>query len=105
MKENEVIAEIGQQLGLTETSNNSVKIELLAEKINELLTHDFQKLISILYRMDVSENKLRKLLVENQNMDAGLIIANLMVERHIQKLKSREHYRQENNENETEEKW
>src|SRR5687767_4393980 len=89
MEKDSVIADIGLQLGLTETPNSEVKIELLAEKINELLTRDFQKLISILYRMDVNETKLRRLLDENRETDAGLIIANLMVERQLLKIRTR----------------
>lgn len=61
----------------------------LAEKINELIIHDFNKLIQILYRMDVNETKLKILLKENSTQNASEIIASLVIERQLQKLKSR----------------
>ena len=61
----------------------------LAQRINELLNSDFSKLISLLYRMDVSEAKLKQLLKDNPETDAGLLIADLMIERQLQKIKTR----------------
>lgn len=68
----------------------------LVEKINSLLIEDFDRLISILYRMDVSEQKLKQLLKENATEDAAGIIADLMIERQAEKIKSRQQYRQQN---------
>ncbi len=79
---------------------------MLAEKINDLLNHDFQKLVSILYRMDISESKLRILLRENPDKDAGLIIAHLMIEREAMKIKSRNESKQSRKtEDDSDEKW
>ena len=56
-------------------------IELLdKEKKEQQRTSKFSKLISILYRVDVSEPKLKSLLKENPNINAGLLIADLMIE-------------------------
>lgn len=65
----------------------------LSYHINELIQHDFQKLVTILYRIDVSEAKLKYLLKENSGEDAGKIIAELIIERQLQKIKSRQEYR------------
>ena len=86
----DITKEIAGELGITLIENQSTwNRELLAGKINELLTTDFQKLIAILYRVDVSESNLKKLLQENPAADAGLIIADLMIERQLQKNKSK----------------
>ncbi len=69
----------------------------LAENINHLIIHDFNKLVSLLYRVDVNEAKLKHLLKENPGSDAGNIIADLIIERQLQKIKSRNENRQENN--------
>jgi hypothetical protein len=50
-------------------------LQVLSEKINELILHDFNKLISILYRADINEKKLNAILAENKNEDAGKLIA------------------------------
>ena len=61
----------------------------LAEAVNRLLNNNFEKLVSILYRIDVSEEKLKMVLKENPGADAGNIIADLIIERQLQKIKSR----------------
>ena len=102
----DITKEVAKELGLTLIENQSTwNKELLAGKINELLTTDFQKLIAILYRVDVSEAKLKKLLQENPTADAGLLIADLMIERQLQKTKSRQQFRQQDNHIDENEKW
>src|SRR5687768_29812 len=106
MNEQEAIKKLEEQFGIISPSAvYHEKLKSLAARINDLLNHDFQKLISILYRMDISESKLRRLLEENKTMDAGLIIANLMIEREVQKIQSRKESAQKNNEIKDDESW
>jgi hypothetical protein len=78
--------------------------EHLSSHINFLIQSDFQKLVSILYRVDVSESKLKHLLKDNPGYDAANIITELIIERELQKIRSRQEYR--NNENiSDDEKW
>lgn len=69
--------------------------ETLSNHINHLIQTDFQKLVSILYRVDVSEAKLKYLLKENTDKDASPIIAELIIERQLQKIKSRQEHRRD----------
>ena len=64
----------------------------MAEKINAMITGDFSGLIRILYRIDVSESRLRQLLQENKATDAGRLIARLILERLWQKILTRREY-------------
>lgn len=64
-------------------------VELLSIKINELINSDFEKLVQLLYRVDVDEMKLKKMLQENAGMDAGKMIALLLIERQQQKIQSK----------------
>ena len=66
--------------------------EKLTSFINELIVNDFQRLITILYRVDVDEKKLKRILKENIETDAGEIIANLIIEREIQKIETRKQF-------------
>jgi hypothetical protein len=66
---------------------------ILQEQINYLINHDFHRLASILYRVDVSESKLRKLLHDHSDQAAGNIISELIIERQLQKIKSREQFK------------
>lgn len=78
--------------------------EKLSPQINHLIQTDFQKLVSLLYRIDVSETKLKHLLKEYPGQDAGKIIAELIIERQLQKIKSRSENKRDKNISD-EEKW
>ena len=78
---------------------------IMAKKINDCLNSDFQKVVSILYRVDVDENKLRTILRENPDKDAGLIITDLIIERQIAKIKSRRETPQRDKNISDEESW
>ena len=82
----------------------SLSREQLADYINEMILHDFTGLINLLYRLDVSEMKIRNILDEMQQEDAGRIIADVIIERQLQKLKTKEQFRQDHDIPE-DEKW
>ena len=84
-------------IALTEKISAEEIRNKLAENINHLIIHDFNKLVSLLYRVDVNEAKLKHLLKENPGSDAGNIIADLIIERQLQKLKSRQQFRRDEN--------
>lgn len=73
--------------------------------INELIKNDFEKLVTYLYRIDVNEQKLKLLLQQFPEEDAGKIIAALIIERQQQKIKAREEFRQQADDVDGEEKW
>ena len=77
----------------------------LSEQIGYLIQSDFQKLVSILYQVDVNEEKLKSLLKENPGEDAAGIIADLVIERQIQKIKSRKKFHQDDKNISDDEKW
>ena len=79
--------------------------EKLAAYIHQLINHDFQKLIGILYRLDVSEQKLKTLLAEKNATDAGIIIADAIIERQKEKFTSRKKFGITNKDIPEEEKW
>jgi hypothetical protein len=78
--------------------------EKLAGHINHLINHDFEKLVSLLYRIDVNENKMRNVLDNKEGENAPLLIAGLIIERQLQKLKTRKESKS-NNEIPDDEKW
>ncbi len=104
MKQKKPIEQKEDLLSLV-TGKEFPDVKILAARINDLIEKDFQQLISILYRMDVSEPKLRSVLKENPDSDAGLLIANLMIERQAQKIRSRQQFRQRDNNIDENEKW
>ena len=80
-------------LDLPETATIEMLEGVLADRVNTMITADFNGLISLLYRIDVSETKLKQLLRENAGADSGLLIARLILQRQWQKIETRRKYR------------
>lgn len=68
---------------------------LLAERVNTMIQQNFGELVQLLYRVDVSESKLRGLLETNAGEDAAIVIARLILERQWQKIETRRQYRRD----------
>ena len=75
---------------LSEKSNTD-QFQLLVNFIDDLIQNDLNRLWSIMYRVDISEEKLKQMLAENKNTEvqSAEIIANLLIEREEEKIKSR----------------
>lgn len=65
----------------------------LAAHFNYLIQADFHRLIALLYRLDISELKLKQTLDENTERDAGELIATLVIERQLQKMATRQSFK------------
>ena len=63
----------------------------LVSVINDLLHNDFSKLLQILYRIDVDENKLKRALFES-TLPAAETIVDLIIERMLLKIHFRKMY-------------
>ena len=65
----------------------------LAVYINELIDKDFNKLVNLLYRIDISEQKLKIALQnEDKTISSSKTIAKLIIERQLQKLEFRKKF-------------
>lgn len=98
----EIIRKTGFDM-LTQSSLNLFR-EKLASIIHELINHDFNKLILILYRLDISENNLKEKLA-NKTPDAGLLIADMIIMREQEKIESRKKYKQRTEDIPEKDKW
>lgn len=68
----------------------------LADYLNDLLVSDYNKLISILYRIDIAQEKAVAELAKNaENESPGKTLARLIIERQLQKIETRRKYRKE----------
>ena len=74
------------ELALQPSISEEELVQALALHINHLIVHDFPRLIHILYVIDVSEEKLKVLLRMHKDSDAGVIIAQLVVDRQKKKV-------------------
>jgi len=76
----------------------------LADHINDLINHRFSDLVSLLYRVDIDEARLRSLLANQSSQDAAPMIARLILKRIWQKMETRKRFKPSGNPPE-EEKW
>ena len=77
------------QLKVFDTENNYEAFKnILVQKINELINTNFAELVNILYRLDISEKKLKEHL-QNDNPDSAGVIAEMIIQRQAQKIETR----------------
>jgi len=75
----------------------------LSGYIDHLISNNPDKLVSILSRVDVSEKELKANL-QNKEENASSIMAQMIIERQMEKIKTRERYRS-NDDISEDEKW
>ncbi len=66
----------------------------LVIKLRDLLDNDYNLLINILYKIDISEKKLSKLFSSRNKESIPEELANLIIERQIEKVNFRRLYRE-----------
>ena len=80
-------------------------LEKLTVMINDLIDRNIGRLLSLLYTIDINEKKLKTLLQANAGEDAGRIIAQLIIERQLQKIKTRKEFKPGEATGSDEERW
>ncbi len=64
----------------------------LIEAFAYLLDNNISKMMNILYRTDVDEEKLKKLLISNSDLPSAEVIAEAYISRQKQKIETRKKY-------------
>ncbi len=72
--------------------------------IYDLLQHNFEKLCSLMYRHDVRESAFDDALAQANDEERAKAIARIVIERELLKLKTREIYRRNKNDNKLKDK-
>lgn len=91
-EEHEISNSLDNTFGLNRLPGEDLK-SMISRAINTLIVHDFNQLVTILYRLDISEKKLNGVLGSNPGKDAGDLISDLVIERELEKFKSRQQFR------------
>jgi hypothetical protein len=84
--------------------DSDIRNQLIAA-INHLISQDFHRLVVLLYRVDVSEKNLRQILSASPQTDAAIIITDLLIERQLEKIRSRAEFRKDQKDIPEEDKW
>lgn len=99
MLNKELSLELSEKLAMEELTQQ------LTDHINHLINTDFEKLIYYLYRIDVNETKMKQLLEQQGGENAAQLIAQLIIERQLQKIKSRAEHTPNTTDDEGAERW
>jgi hypothetical protein len=67
--------------------------ERLSLLVAYLMENDMHRLLNAMYRLDVSEAKFHEAMQSISREEAAIRIADLIIEREMQKVKTRLHYR------------
>ena len=70
-------------------------LEALSVRLNSMILNEFSSLVQLLYTMDIAEEKLKSALREHDNENAGKVIAAMMIERQLEKIRTREMFRKD----------
>lgn len=95
----ELSLELPEKLAMNELEQQ------LTDHINHLINTDFEKLVYYLYRIDVNETKMKQLLQQQGGENAAQLIARLIIDRQMQKIKSRAEHRSDTIDDEGAERW
>ncbi len=90
---------------VNEYASEEALLVWLTGYVEELASNDFDALLLLLYRIDVSEEKVREMLSEGDGQDSSKIIARLILERQKQKIFWRNKFKNQQTETDDEEKW
>lgn len=82
---------------LTEKDFNTIDElrKYLSEKLSALMIKNFDEVLKILYRIDINENNVQKVIHSKNEYKANLL-ADLIIERQMQKIKTRQKYKSSN---------
>ena len=67
-------------------------LEALAHRVRHLLDRDFDRLLSAMYLLDVSEERFSSALAGGDRQSASEKLAGIILDREIEKMTSRERY-------------
>ncbi|MBY0535868.1 MAG: hypothetical protein K2P88_08460 [Chitinophagaceae bacterium] len=74
---------------LIQAPDLSEKAVELEAAVNHLINTDFNRLIQVLYRIDINESLLKYTLKTNAEKDAAKLITKLIIDRQIEKARTR----------------
>lgn len=95
--------ELARLTGVDFTREANVRKRLSA-LLSELIVNDQHGLFYLLYRIDIPEKKIKAML-QQPHEDAAMVIADLIIERQLQKIQLRSQYRQNPDNIPDDEKW
>ena len=83
---------VGKDFEIDDILSEDALRRRLVEAFAYLLDHDIAKMMNILYRTDVNEEKLKALLISNSSLPSAEVIADAYISRQKEKIETRKKY-------------
>jgi hypothetical protein len=83
---------VNRDFEVDDIPSESLLRERLVEAFAYLLDNDISKMMNILYRTDVDEEKLKRLLTSNADLPSAAVIADAYISRQKEKVETRKKY-------------
>lgn len=83
---------IAKDFEVEELGSEALLRARLIEAFAYLLDHNISKMMNILYRADVNEEKLKTLLISNSDLPSAEVIADAYISRQKEKIETRKKY-------------
>ena len=77
----------------------------LSQYVDQLISNDFDALMLLLYRIDVSEEKVKSLLAKDNGQNSAQIIADLIIKKKKKKIYWRSQFKSSPSEIDESERW
>lgn len=61
--------------------------------ISHLLDHDFERLLQIMYRIDIDENRFKEVLQSEESKEIAAKLARMVLDRELEKVRTRAEYK------------
>ena|ERR1051325_1304665 len=71
---------------------------LLSKRIEEMIDHEFDKFVNLLYRIDINESKVKQALSQHPFSKGVEAVADMIIQRQLQKVITRKQYSSPGNE-------
>lgn len=101
----ETLPEQSVNTGLELVNSEETLLQWLEIRLNDLILHHFETLLFLLYRIDIDEAQVRKMLGARANENAGRILAELILKRQKEKLAWREKLKGYGTDGDDSERW
>jgi hypothetical protein len=82
-----------EKLALEHTDNDDL-IFIMAERIRELLAGDLEALMSMMYRLDIDEAKIKFAFSKDSVEDPAVSLAKIIIERQQRRMDTKRKYQQ-----------
>lgn len=82
-------------LGSKSLENENQVLEMIRNRVNELLDRDPELLMSYLYRLDILEVKLKEVLAKDADLPISEGISQLIFQRQMERVATKRKYKQD----------